>query len=60
MSINSGILKEESDKNIDKTKKKESEINKEKLEKVKKQKEKIEVQEQAESNLYELKNMLDK
>ncbi|MDD3302135.1 MAG: hypothetical protein PHN31_01140 [Candidatus Gracilibacteria bacterium] len=60
MSINSGILKEESDKNNEKLKKKEAEINKENLEKSKKQKEKIEVQEQAENNLYELKNMLDK
>lgn len=60
MSINSWILKEESDKNNEKLKKKEAEINKENLEKSKKQKEKIEVQEQAENNLYELKNMLDK
>lgn len=56
---NPWIFKEDSDKEKEKLKKKEQEIKEKSLKESKKKKEEIDIQEMAEDNLFELKEMLE-
>jgi len=59
MTINPWVFKEDSDKKNEKQEKKKQEIKEKSLNESKKKKEEIDIQEKAEDNLFELKEMLE-